>query len=48
MLIVDTDGKVIYGNVGFAQGRQNDFARHLGLRPGDFRMEMGAPRVRGN
>jgi peroxiredoxin len=47
-LIVDTDGKVIYGNVGFAPGRQNDFARQLGIRPGDFRMEMGAPRGRGN
>jgi peroxiredoxin len=48
-LIVDPDGKVSYGNVGFAQGRQNEFARRLGLRPGDFRLEMmGAPRGRGN
>jgi peroxiredoxin len=47
-LIVDTDGKVVYGGVGVAQGRQNDFARHLGLPQGGFRMEMGAPRGRGN
>lgn len=47
-LIVDTDGKVVYGGVGVAQGRQNDFARHLGIGSGDFRMEMGAPRGRGN
>jgi peroxiredoxin len=48
-MIVDTDGKVIYGGVGFTQGRQVDFARHLGLGPGSFRMDMmGAPRGRGN
>lgn len=48
VLLIDTDGKVTYGSVGFAQGRQNEFVRRLGLRPGDFRMEMGAPRGRGN
>jgi peroxiredoxin len=47
-LIVDPDGKVIYGTVGFTQQRQSELAQHLGLRPGDFRMEMGAPRGRGN
>jgi len=47
-LLIDTDGKVAYGSVGFTQARQNEFARRLGLRPGDFRMEMGAPRGRGN
>jgi peroxiredoxin len=48
-LIVDTDGKVIYGSVGFTQGRQAEFARHLGIDTGSFRMEMmGAPRGRGN
>ncbi len=47
-LLIDTDGKVTYGIVGFTQQRQNEFARRLGLRPGDFRMEMGAPRGRGN
>jgi hypothetical protein len=39
---------VTYGAVGFAQGRQNEFARQLGLSPGDFRMEMGAPNGRRN
>jgi len=48
MLIVDADGKVEYGSVDFAQGRQNEFARRLGLRPGDFRMEMGGRNGRGN
>jgi len=47
-LIIDDDGKVVYGSVGAAQGRQADFARHLGVGSGDFRMEMGAPRGRGN
>ena len=43
------DGKVSYGGVGFARDRQGDFARHLGLQPGAFRMEMmGVPRGRGN
>jgi peroxiredoxin len=48
VLIVDADGKVVYGNVGVSQGRQPEFARHLGIGSGDFRMEMGAPRGRGN
>jgi peroxiredoxin len=48
ILIVDADGKIIYGSAGPAQRRQGEIARHLGLREGDFRMEMGAPRVRGN
>jgi peroxiredoxin len=47
-LIVDIDGKVSYGNVGPAQGRENEFARRLGIQPGEFRMEVGAPRGRGN
>ena len=47
-LIIDAGGKVTYGGVGFGRDRQGDFARRLGLSPGDFRMEMGAPRVRGN
>jgi peroxiredoxin len=47
-LIVDPDGKVSYGTVGFTQARQSELAQHLGLRPSDFRMEMGAPRGRGN
>ena len=46
-LIVDSDGKVIYGVVG-AQRNQGEFARHLGISQRDFRMEMGAPRGRGN
>ena len=48
VLIVDSDGKVVYGNVGVSQGRQQEFARLLGIGSGDFRMEMGAPRGRGN
>jgi len=47
-LLIDTGGKVTYGIVGFTQAGQNEFARRLGLSPGDFRMEMGAPRGRGN
>jgi len=48
MLIVDPGGQVAYGAVGLAQRGQNEFARRLGIRPGDFRMEMGAPNGRGN
>jgi peroxiredoxin len=48
LLIVDPDGKVTYGSAGFAQGRQNEFAQRLGLRPGAFRLEMRAPNGRGN
>jgi len=48
VLIVDLDGKVVYGNVGVSQGRQQEFAQHLGIGSGDFRMEMGAPRGRAN
>jgi len=47
-LVIDADGKVVYGGVGFSQNRQIELAEHLGLRPGDFRMEMGGPRGRGN
>ena len=49
-LILDIDGHVEYGTVGFAQGRQVELARHLQLPPGAFRntMMMGAPRGRGN
>jgi peroxiredoxin len=47
-LIVNTDGKVSYGSTGFGRDRQGDFARQLGVNPGAFRMEMGAPRGRGN
>jgi peroxiredoxin len=48
-LIVDTGGTVTYGSTGIAQGRQQyEFAQRLGVRQGDFRMEMGAPRGRGN
>ena len=46
-LIIDGDGKIIYGVVG-AQRNQAEFARQLGITPRDFRMEMGAPRGRGN
>ena len=49
VLLVDTDGKVTYGSVGFNQRGQNEFAQRLGLRPGDLRMEMRAPNAgRGN
>ena len=48
ILIVDTDGKIVYGSVGPAQRHQGEFAQHLGLRGDDFRMQMGAPRGRGN
>jgi peroxiredoxin len=47
-LVVDTDGKVIYGSAGIGQGHLNEFMRALGVRPGDFPMEMGGPRGRGN
>jgi peroxiredoxin len=47
-MIVDTDGKVSYGSVGFGRDRQGDFARQLGIRAGEFRLQMGAPRGRGN
>jgi peroxiredoxin len=48
-LIIDPEGKVSYGGVGFARDRQGEFARHLGLQPNAMRMEMmGGPRVRGN
>ncbi len=46
-LIIDGDGKVTYGGAGIARDRQGDFARHLGIQ-GDFRMGLGAPRVRSN
>jgi peroxiredoxin len=46
-LIVDSDGKIIYGIAG-AQRNQGEFARHLGISQQDFRMQMGAPRGRGN
>lgn len=47
-LVIDTDGKVTWGGVGFARDRQAEFAGKLGLSPGAFRLEMGAPRGRGN
>lgn len=47
VLIVE-DGKVTYGIVGFSRDRTGEFARRLGIRAGDMRLEMGAPRVRGN
>ena len=37
-LILDTDGKVTYGSVGYEQRSQIEFARQLGVR--DMRMEM--------
>ncbi|HUB78021.1 MAG TPA: TlpA disulfide reductase family protein [Bryobacteraceae bacterium] len=46
-LIIDGDGKIVYGVVG-AQRNQGEFARQLGISPRDFRMELGAPRGRGN
>jgi peroxiredoxin len=48
-LIIDPDGKVSYGGVGFDQRSQAEFARRLGLRPGEMRMEMmGVRGGRGN
>ena len=48
-LLIDTDGKVTYGSVGFSQRPQNEMAQRLGIRAGDFRMEMRAPNAgRGN
>jgi peroxiredoxin len=43
LLLIDASGKVAYGSAGFAQRGQNEFAQRLGIRPGDFQMEMGAP-----
>ncbi len=37
-LILDTDGKVTYGSVGYEQRSQIEFARRLGVR--DIRMDM--------
>lgn len=50
VLLIDTGGKVDFGGVGFAQrGRAFELAQRLGVRAGDFRMEMGAPNAgRGN
>ena len=47
-LLIDTDGKVTFGSAGFSQRPQNEMAQRLGIRPGDIRMEMGAPNGRGN
>ena len=47
-LVIDTDGKVTYGAVGFGRDRQGDLARQLGLSPYAFQLQMGAPRGRGN
>jgi peroxiredoxin len=43
LLLIDASGKVAYGSAGFAQRGQNEFAQRLGIRPGDFQMEMRAP-----
>ena len=49
VLLVDINGKVEYGSVGFNQRGQMEFAQRLGIRPGDLRMEMRAPNAgRGN
>jgi peroxiredoxin len=49
-LLIDTGGKVEFGAVGFGErGRNGDLMRRLGIRGGDFRMEMRAPNAgRGN
>ena len=48
-LVIDPDGKVTYGSVGFTQARLNEFVEHLGLRPADLQMEMmGVRRGRAN
>jgi peroxiredoxin len=47
-LIVDPDGKVIYGGVGFVPRGLQDVAQHLGLPTGGFRMDMRMPHGRGN
>jgi peroxiredoxin len=47
-LIVDTDGKVIYGSVGFVPRGLQDIAQNLGLPTGGFRMDMRMPHGRGN
>jgi peroxiredoxin len=48
-LLIDPDGKVSYGNVGFTQARLNEFLGRLGLRPEDLHLEMmGVRRGRAN
>jgi peroxiredoxin len=46
VLLIDTDGKVTYGSVGFNQRGQFEFAQRLGVRPVDPRMEMRSPNGR--
>jgi peroxiredoxin len=49
-LLLDASGKVEFGTAGIAQRNQGaELMRRLGIRGGDFRMEMGAPNAgRGN
>jgi peroxiredoxin len=48
-LLIDTNGKVAFGTVGFGQSQNPELMRRLGIRGGDMRMEMRAPNAgRGN
>jgi peroxiredoxin len=47
-LIVDGSGKISYGAAGRVSGRQSELAERLGINPGAFQFQMGAPRGRGN
>jgi thioredoxin-like negative regulator of GroEL len=50
VILIDAGGKVEFGSAGISQrGQGSELAQRLGIRGGDFRMEMRAPNAgRGN